>query len=190
MTQELQETCNRIADKIVESLFMDVQLTEGGAGSGNWGHRGIPGKRGGSLPRGSGGGSGEKEKKARKSLHYKRKILKNRQERIRKLESKRIAYQKMQKEIKTLQKQVGQLTKDAKAGGKDSKLAALKRTASGFKKDLKTKELSAKNRGILSKAISDINGQIAKASEKFRASGSKIGRAGAEAARTAETQPK
>ena len=37
---------------IVEQVSVDVitALFEGGAGSGNWGHKGRPGKRGGSLP--------------------------------------------------------------------------------------------------------------------------------------------
>jgi hypothetical protein len=41
--------------KIVESIVDDIKkelLFEGGAGSGNWGHRGRPGMRGGSLPGG------------------------------------------------------------------------------------------------------------------------------------------
>jgi hypothetical protein len=37
---------------IVKDISADVLSTlfEGGAGSGNWGHKGRPGKRGGSLP--------------------------------------------------------------------------------------------------------------------------------------------
>jgi hypothetical protein len=37
---------------IVKDISADVlsALFEGGAGSGNWGHKGRPGKRGGSLP--------------------------------------------------------------------------------------------------------------------------------------------
>lgn len=41
----------------------------GGPGSGNWGHAGIPGQRGGSAPKGSGGGGeskGKNESKAQK----------------------------------------------------------------------------------------------------------------------------
>ena len=39
-------------DKLVESILSEVkaELFEGGSGSGNWGHKGRPGKRGGSLP--------------------------------------------------------------------------------------------------------------------------------------------
>lgn len=39
-----QRQIQELSESIVATLF------EGGGGSGNWGHRGIPGKRGGSLP--------------------------------------------------------------------------------------------------------------------------------------------
>jgi hypothetical protein len=41
-----------IVDNLVESILSEVkaELFEGGSGSGNWGHKGRPGKRGGSLP--------------------------------------------------------------------------------------------------------------------------------------------
>ena len=37
---------------LVASILVEVkvELLEGGGGSGNWGHKGIPGHRGGSLP--------------------------------------------------------------------------------------------------------------------------------------------
>jgi len=45
-----QELVRSIASEAVDGLF------EGGAGSGHYGHKGRPGKRGGSLPGGGGGG--------------------------------------------------------------------------------------------------------------------------------------
>jgi len=47
-----QEFVKNIASDVTKELF------EGGPGSGNWGHKGRPGHRGGSLPKGSGGGKG------------------------------------------------------------------------------------------------------------------------------------
>ena len=39
-------------EPLVKSILEEVkvELFEGGGGSGNWGHKGIPGHRGGSLP--------------------------------------------------------------------------------------------------------------------------------------------
>jgi hypothetical protein len=47
-----------IASEMAKSIASDVkrELFEGGPGSGNWGHKGRPGHRGGSAPRGTGGG--------------------------------------------------------------------------------------------------------------------------------------
>ncbi len=46
--------------EFVRSIASDVtkELFEGGADSGNWGHKGRPGHRGGSEPKGSGSGKG------------------------------------------------------------------------------------------------------------------------------------
>jgi len=45
-------------EAVVELEWIDA-LTEGGPGSGNWGHKGIKGRRGGSAPRGGGGVAGQ-----------------------------------------------------------------------------------------------------------------------------------
>jgi hypothetical protein len=43
-----------MSDKKLRAWFDGVPVTKGGPGSGNWGHAGRPGKRGGSVPKASG----------------------------------------------------------------------------------------------------------------------------------------
>ena len=45
-------------DSVVAEKIMNTEMTDGGPGSGNFGHAGRPGKRGGSAPENGGGASG------------------------------------------------------------------------------------------------------------------------------------
>lgn len=54
--EQLEKTAEAVKEHRHWRLYMDSLNEDGGPGSGNWGHRGRPGVRGGSMPGSSGGG--------------------------------------------------------------------------------------------------------------------------------------
>jgi hypothetical protein len=55
---EIEKQVKFVMKEIAESIRSEL-FFEGGPGSGNWGHKGRPGKKGGSLDGGGGGGGGD-----------------------------------------------------------------------------------------------------------------------------------
>jgi hypothetical protein len=64
LRDDIEQTYNNSSVKANEKLRRLVHK-QGGKGSGNFGHSGLPGKHGGSRPKGAGGGSGGTSKKSK-----------------------------------------------------------------------------------------------------------------------------